>query len=180
MDVWATLLLAHLIADFPLQTNWVFKVKTQSSWGVGVHVGIHLLATAVLIQNPLAYWPALLFLGVAHFVTDWVKLRLPARTQTPGFVLDQGVHWFTLLLIAVVVPDMPVLLPSWLLYPVLALTMIPAFLTCLWILANDLRNLPTPTWPPVEWASKNLLRTSQIIGFGMVLLVGTSSLLAML
>lgn len=180
MDVWATLLLAHLIADFPLQTNWVFKVKTQSSWGVGVHVAIHLFVTAVLLQHPLRYWPVLLFLGIAHFATDWVKLRLPARTQTPGFILDQVVHWLTLLLIAIVMPNMPVLLPTRLLYPILALTLIPAFLTCLWILANDLRNQPTPTWPPVEWASQHLLRTSQLIGFAMVLLVGTSSVLAML
>ncbi|MCA9965659.1 MAG: DUF3307 domain-containing protein [Anaerolineales bacterium] len=180
MDVWATLLLAHLIADFPLQTNWVFKVKTQGSWGVGVHVGIHLLVTAVLIKDHLAYWHVLLVLGVAHFITDWVKLRFPGRLQTPGFIVDQIIHWLTLLLITIAVPTMPVLLPTWLLYPILALTLIPALLTCLWILANDLRNQPTPTWPPVEWASQHLLRASQLIGFALVILVGTSSLLAML
>lgn len=180
MDVLATLLLAHLIADFPLQTNWVFKIKTQSSWGIAVHVGIHLLVTAVLIKEPITYWLMLASLGVVHFIIDWVKLRLPARQQTPGFILDQIAHLLTLLLIAIAIPAIPVLLPTWLLYPVLALTLIPALLTCLWVLANDLRNQPTPTWPPVEWASQNLLRASQHIGFLLVLVVGTGTLLALI
>ncbi|PKP54950.1 DUF3307 domain-containing protein, partial [Candidatus Atribacteria bacterium HGW-Atribacteria-1] len=37
MPLFCRLLLAHIIADFPLQTNQIFKVKTNTEWGVLIH-----------------------------------------------------------------------------------------------------------------------------------------------
>lgn len=179
MTVFATLMLAHLLADFPLQTNQIFKWKVASSWGVALHVAIHVVVTAVFVTNLPQYWPVLVFLGVTHFLTDWLKLRVPARYQTPGFILDQLAHGLTLGVIAFTVPSLPVLLPAWVLYPALVLAFIPALLMGLWVFANDLRGFEEQSCTSVEWACQHLLPASQKVGFWLVLFVFTSSFIVM-
>ncbi|MCI0398497.1 MAG: DUF3307 domain-containing protein, partial [Chloroflexi bacterium] len=73
MDTLATLLLAHLIADFPLQTNRIYALKIRSNAGIALHVGIHLAVTILLLKNALADWLLLLILAVSHFTLDWLK-----------------------------------------------------------------------------------------------------------
>ena len=179
MTVFATLMLAHLLADFPLQTNQIFKWKVASSWGVALHVAIHVVVTAVFITDLAQYWPVLAFLAVTHFLTDWLKLRVPTRYQTPGFVLDQLAHWLTLGVIAFAVPNLPVLLPDWVLYPAVVLAFIPALLMGLWIFANDLRGIEKENCTSIEWACQHLLLASQKVGFWLVLFVFTSSFIVM-
>lgn len=94
------LYLAHLIGDFPLQTNRIYELKSQSNRGILLHVAIHIMVAVILIKNPLPYWRLLLVLGIVHFIIDWTKLHLPGRRQTPGFILDQIAHFLSLILIA--------------------------------------------------------------------------------
>ena len=57
MDLLATLLLGHLSADFPLQTNWVYRLKNRRWAGVLLHTAIHCVVTAVLLSDSLTHWP---------------------------------------------------------------------------------------------------------------------------
>jgi len=173
MTTFPILLLAHLIADFPLQTNRIYVLKTQGNKGLLLHVGIHLLVAAVLLQRPLAHLPLLLLYGLVHFIVDWLKVNNSARRQTPGFLLDQAAHVATVLVLAVWQPALTSILPQWLVWLGVWLALIPACLTLLWVVANDLRG----DWPhnsTLRWASRRLLPLSQKIGSVFVL-----SLLAM-
>ena len=52
MQLFATLLLGHLIADFPLQTDWVVQFKKRHITGLALHASIHVGVTALLIRDP--------------------------------------------------------------------------------------------------------------------------------
>lgn len=172
MPLFATLLFAHLVADFPLQTNKIYRWKTQNSAGVAIHVAIHLLVTAVLLQEPWRHGWLFLILGSAHFVIDWLKVRLPARRQTPGFVLDQLAHVVTVAFLALLDPTVPIVLPVWFLYPALVGALIPAFLLLLWTVAIDMGKQDKKD-SLIQWAQRRLLPLSQYVGMILLLCVIT-------
>ncbi|MCB0186690.1 MAG: DUF3307 domain-containing protein, partial [Caldilineaceae bacterium] len=86
MNLAAALLLGHLLADFPLQTTWIYQYKTKSWKGILIHTAIHVLVTACLVKPLLQALPLLILLGILHFLTDYTKVRIPARQQSPGFL----------------------------------------------------------------------------------------------
>lgn len=176
MITFAALFLAHLIADFPLQTNRIYKLKTESNQGVLLHVAIHLLVASILIENALAHWPIFLVLGTAHFLIDWAKLRYPTHRQTPGFILDQFAHLLTIILIAAWQPDLSVVLPVWLMWLGIFLILLPATLVFLWVWATDLR-IDLPENRTVKWACRSLLPISQRLGSVFVLTLCLPTLL---
>lgn len=97
MFLW-TLLLAHVIGDFPLQTDAIFRLKTKYSWGVLPHV---LICTAMNILALMPYlsskyaWFAIAFLGIAHTVLDRTKISLSdkiAKDNFMQFLIDQLLH----------------------------------------------------------------------------------------
>ncbi len=169
MDLFVTLLLGHLIADFPLQMNWLFRLKTRHWTGVLLHAAIHGLVTAILLQNPLIHWPMLVTLWVIHFTIDWLKLQVDFKLQTPGFILDQIVHALVLLLLARWPSEITGTLRPTLLYPAVAYALIPALLTFLATLSIDLENSATN---PTGW-SKNkapqLILLAQLVGYPLVI-----------
>ena len=183
MTTFATLLLAHLLGDFPLQTNKVFKLKNEGNWGLALHIAIHLLVTAVLIKTPWHFWLPLALLGTAHFITDWFKLRYPGKNQAFGFVTDQLIHFVTIFIISLWIPNLPSLLPIWVLIIAIPLAFVPAIMTFFWVWANQVRQTEVNTDSVcVEWASTELLPISQRIGQGIVLvlaLMGSSLILLM-
>lgn len=193
MDLFATLVLAHLIADFPLQTQWIYQFKTRSPAGVALHTAIHLAVTAALIRNPLDHWPLLACLGAAHYLTDWLKLRFLTTTQTTGFLLDQAAHLAAMGLLALAsLSGRPMwagvgaLLPPELLYPAIAYALAPAAMTFLWVLANDrppsgLRTtfggLKT-TFGGSAWAGLQVLTLSKLAGLPLVMAIAVERLLS--
>ncbi len=170
MDTLATLLLGHLIGDFPLQTDWVYKFKTRCSAGVAFHAAIHVVVTALLIQDPLRHWPLLCTLGLIHFATDWIKVRFPTRPQTPGFLIDQAVHLGAILLIARMAPNLTAVLPPSLLYPSVLIALLPALMVLLWIVACDKCQEAGNAGNLENWARHQMLSLSQRAG--VVLLAG--------
>jgi len=176
-----TLLLGHLLGDFPLQTNKIFKLKTQSNFGLALHVAIHLAVTALLIHRPLSHWPLLLVLGLAHFTTDWVKLNFPSKNQAAGFVGDQFVHFITILLLSIWVPDLPAILPTWIMIPAIILAFIPALMIFFWVWATQIQNSSLKDDSMcITWASVSLLPISQRIGLIIMLIIalaGSSTML---
>lgn len=98
-----TLGLAHLIADYPLQTDGLVRAKRH--WhGLALHVLAH-LATMILLcgMDSLVIWPALVALATAHLVIDASKTvtsaRWPERVVVP-YIVDQIVHIASIVLVA--------------------------------------------------------------------------------
>ena len=92
-----TLLLAHAIADYPLQTNTVYGFKIRSFWGIVLHVLIFTLTALVAIVavgwqvNP----SILTFLGlltVLHIIEDKLKLAVYKGNVFFWYVADQIIH----------------------------------------------------------------------------------------
>lgn len=98
------LLLAHLIADFVLQPDWMVERKARPGILL-LHAGI-VVATAALILGTLN--PGLLaILLVTHAAIDWAKQhRLPpARwSEHARFILDQQAHILVLIGLAMLFP----------------------------------------------------------------------------
>lgn len=180
MHTFAFLLLAHLIADFPLQTNRIFRLKLAGNRGILLHVLIHLVVTALLMRQPWQHWLLLGMLGVAHFATDWLKLRLqdPKGPQLVGFVFDQLAHVAVLGLLAAWRPEATAVLPTYLLLPAIYLAAIPAVMTMLWVWASDVCRIRGQfTCNSVTWACRRLLGLSQQMGWAVTLLVAAAGVM---
>lgn len=97
------LLLAHLIADYPLQTKWMVKAKNHLP-GLTLHVAIHYVVLFLLSGNAYPFiWPYLVVLALIHFSIDFIKSRVyfrrPDLVIIPYF-LDQVFHVTSLVLVA--------------------------------------------------------------------------------
>lgn len=100
--IW-NLVLAHLLADFPLQPMWLVRSK-ERTWGLVVHAAVHFLTTLLMVGAArVTVWPQVLALAVFHFTVDVVKYRLgitrPLMVAISYFV-DQAVHISSLVVIA--------------------------------------------------------------------------------
>ena len=165
MNLAAALLLGHLIADFPLQTAKIYALKIKSWEGVMLHAFIHVVVTALLIY-PIQYaLPLLAALGILHFITDYLKVNLPATRQWPGFLIDQGVHLAVLFTLA---HQWQAELDSWMPLPALLLlityTAFLGILVFLWVLACDLARGRWGHYRWVVWSRQNLLGLAQYAG----------------
>lgn len=170
MNLIAALLLGHLIADFPLQTNWIYQLKMKSWVGVLLHSFIHVIVTACLIQPIFALIPLLFILGVIHFLTDFAKVRIPAKRQAPGFVLDQLVHIVVLLLLSWGWQNqLHSALPITLLKPLLIYHIMLGLLVFVWVLSCDLAGSTQRTNGTVLWLQKHLLTLASYGGLPLFL-----------
>jgi hypothetical protein len=102
MNFFYLLLLAHALADFPLQTDTVFRLKQKSMMGVLLHAGIF-TAVALIIFFPFlaqaAAWIAILALTLLHIVIDRAKVFLSLRKATDNFIyfaVDQLLHFYSI------------------------------------------------------------------------------------
>jgi hypothetical protein len=100
------LMLAHLLADFPLQSNWIALNKGKGIWARLVHVAIHYAAAwccLLLFANVsfVSWFNQLVIVGylLVHFVIDTGKGLITARWKsydnTTLFVIDQFLHLLT-------------------------------------------------------------------------------------
>jgi len=100
-----TLLLAHLIADYPLQTDAMVQAKKRLP-GLTLHVGIHLATMVVILMGLLRIeWrvalPAVAMVTLLHFAIDLWKNMLSKRKPQwviGGYLQDQVLHVASLLL----------------------------------------------------------------------------------
>jgi len=177
MTLFFSLLLAHLIADFPLQTNRIFAMKLKSNKGIAFHVFIHLIVTAVLIRDPLSHLPLLLILGVSHFTIDWLKLRYPTQRQVPGFFVDQALHLTSLIFLTIIFADVQPVLSGLLLYIALFYAFIPPIIMVIWLFAIDFGRAKQESDHCIFWAQRNLLPISQRAGVPLLLGVSLAILI---
>lgn len=118
MIIFYQLLLAHLIADFPLQFNELFKLKVKSKWGILLH-GAIVGVVAILFLLPYVFciwmWVAIIILIVSHFLIDYGRVILARKANLDNlwmFLLDQfchiGVVWLISLIISISAPSLEI------------------------------------------------------------------------
>lgn len=98
MFIFWRLLLAHFIADFPIQTDKIYLLKTKYPWGSFFHSGIFIIVSILLLW-PLwgqpDFWFFLLFLFLSHGFQDWLKIiynRQASHDTVWLFLFDQILH----------------------------------------------------------------------------------------
>ncbi len=98
MFLFYRLLLAHIIADFPLQTIQIFKVKNNTEWGVLIHTLI-VLIFSIIFAFPYLEDPKviiiLLVIFLSHTVIDKLKMEYTKKTKNQSIralLLDQALH----------------------------------------------------------------------------------------
>jgi len=103
MFIFLRLLLAHLVADFPLQITRVYEAKTRSLRGQALHAAIHGVTFAGFLFPYLcrpATWVLICLISLFHIPVDWVKVAItrkwPGLDNVSTFLLDQFLHILTL------------------------------------------------------------------------------------
>ncbi|MDP3919757.1 MAG: DUF3307 domain-containing protein [Candidatus Omnitrophota bacterium] len=102
MFLFLKLCLAHMIGDFILQFDELYKLKVKRVLGHFLHVAIHYIVTMLLVFPYLQFtsmWFYVFFLCMLHYLQDRLKYRLQQnqRIMFPCFVTDQFFHflWIT-------------------------------------------------------------------------------------
>jgi len=97
------LILAHIIGDFVFQPDkWVKdkELKKHKSPFLYVHLLIHAAAICIVLQFDIAYWGALTFIIVSHFVIDLIKLHFNSKERTRVFFfIDQLAHLLVIVIL---------------------------------------------------------------------------------
>lgn len=97
LTIFISLLAGHFAADFALQTEDFVRRKRELGT-LAVHAGLVALVSYLFLGLPSA-WPIALAVGLVHGLIDFVKTR-STRQELALFLLDQGMHFVTLALIA--------------------------------------------------------------------------------
>lgn len=98
------LLLAHFIADYPLQVPWILRAK-RTLRGLSAHVAIHIVVMGILVSPTLAQvWPQVAAIAAAHFIVDAGKNAVMGwrpRWVVRSYLIDQALHMLVLWLACV-------------------------------------------------------------------------------
>lgn len=99
-------LLAHILGDFPFQTNTIVALKKKHFWGGIVHVLVHVFwAILLLLPVALHMWLPILLVCFLHLPLDRSKIWLGIKKRKDNLILffvDQCVHLSAVLLAIVV------------------------------------------------------------------------------
>lgn len=176
MHLLTTLLLAHLFADFPLQTNGLAKLKKSSLTGVFIHVMIYMVVTALLLQDPFHYWPLVLGLTAAHFIIDAGKTICKLKSEVYCFILDQGLHFATVAFAAYLAhqywsPAPVGILPNTFLLSAFLCAFGLAIMVLCWIWTNGLSEEEVNRHIFLRWVKERMLILEQRVGLVLLILV---------
>lgn len=93
--IFLRLLLAHILADFLLQSNKMVKEKLEkkiASKQLYLHILFHVLCYYLLLWD-LNWWFIPLLIGLSHYLIDLGKLYLQnPKNSRLLFFIDQGLH----------------------------------------------------------------------------------------
>jgi hypothetical protein len=93
------LILAHLIGDYVMQTDFLAKVKGQNNFILFVHCAIWTLVCVVALDLlHIFQWWQLPWLLLSHIAMDWIKCHKMPAEHSLGWCLwvDQAFHIFSL------------------------------------------------------------------------------------
>lgn len=198
MDLLSILLLAHLLADFPLQTNALAKLKSSSLTGVFIHVLVYVLITTLVIREPAHYWALIGGLGIVHFLIDSIKTRYTHKQHKPTptlpinrifactltlsqqsietcyFVVDQCFHFLSLGIAAYLATayysELPQsILPYEITLVAVGFALLLALMVFCWVWVNSLSEEQVKRHTLLQWAKHQMLALEQSIG---LLLIG--------
>ena len=96
-----TLLLAHLVGDFLLQTDSLCAKKREGRFRCGflyIHAGIVAALTMLALWH-WSFWPCALTIGVAHLIIDGIKASVK-KDSIWLFLSDQFLHIVILAVVA--------------------------------------------------------------------------------
>ena len=102
MFLFLKLILAHLIADFVLQFEELYRLKVRSFLGQLAHVFVHGMVTTVLLfpyLNEPLIWVFIVALMLEHLAQDLIKYRFTKKAPQKTFVYyaaDQLFHFLAL------------------------------------------------------------------------------------
>ncbi len=101
------LYVAHLIADFVLQSDWIARNKTVLRALIS-HASIHAACACALVNIGLNRRIAVGILGLAsaHAAIDFAKAKLQANGWI-AFIVDQAIHLVSIVLVAVWLNETP-------------------------------------------------------------------------
>jgi hypothetical protein len=112
MKLFLTLLLAHLLGDFPLQSSSMVRAKRQGIRAYVEHGAVHLLVLLLCVAafiglellTSLWFWVAVCLYVALHLGIDRAKQGLVRRAKLADsasvFLLDQAVHVGTIVALA--------------------------------------------------------------------------------
>lgn len=100
LESFVALLLAHVLADFLFQSNWMVQNKAKLS-GLAAHGAVVALT---LLVTTLTLHPALLWLCAIHLAIDLAKTRFAQNLGS--FVVDQAAHIVTIFALSVWQPQL--------------------------------------------------------------------------
>ncbi len=109
------LLLAHLIGDFLLQFNEIFRLKVKSTWGVLLHcviVGTISILFLVPYVFAMRMWCGIIILICSHFMIDWIRVIFSKKANLDNlwmFLLDQCLHISIVWLVSLIIVPPPLL-----------------------------------------------------------------------
>ena len=111
------LIIAHLLADFTLQSNRLVAWKTKQFKGVVVHVCIFAAVALLMLFPYLIYWQTWAIIGaisVFHLVVDQIKINIALRYDkyVLPFIADQALHFLSLILGGYYLSTLPFILPK--------------------------------------------------------------------
>ncbi len=179
MHLLLTLLLAHLFADFPLQSNGLARLKKRSLRGVFLHVMVYMGVNVLLFQDPFSYWPLILALTTAHFVIDACKLVCSFRNEIVCFTIDQLLHFVTVALAAYIAhriwfpAPVGILSDNWLLYSFLFALALGAMVFC-WLWIDRLSEEQVHRYVLLRWVKYQMLTFEQRLGLTLIVMIVAS------
>ena len=91
-ELFLSLLLAHLVADFALQTRKGCKDKVERKWRSPYHYGhaVIVFVLSWLVTWDVQFWWCALMIGITHFAIDmWKSYR---EENVVWFSVDQILH----------------------------------------------------------------------------------------
>lgn len=92
IELFLCLFLAHLVADFILQTRRICIDKTEKRWRSPYHYGhaAVVLGLSWLVAFDVRFWWSAVIIGVSHFLIDMWKSYREERVE--WFTVDQLLH----------------------------------------------------------------------------------------
>ncbi len=132
------LILAHLLADFTLQTNKIAEVKSKNIFGVMVHTLIFFMLSLFLYNNFLENnWIYIVVIALSHFFIDTMRIvvikKYRKKDSVLFFIVDQILHISIIFLVwkFFLVLSAPLMRERWVI--VLALYIIATHFTTIFI-----------------------------------------------
>jgi hypothetical protein len=110
LQLFFQLLMAHLLADFFLQSKYMLREKRRKKWK-SPQLALHAVIAGFLAYLFAAHWQSWMLVGVGTAVTHWlidvIKVQVDKQKTTTAFVVDQLAHLTVIIAIAALLTEMP-------------------------------------------------------------------------